>query len=1000
MSELKLISPMLDNLAIGGPISDHHGIRCYPAMDETTNQKYILKVVSIPASRTQLDALLLSGAYPDEASALVYFKELADGVIDEAEVLRRLSQLEGFLNYEQCQLVPMDDDIGFHIYLLGTYKQTLSRSLQKAPMTHLGAVNLGLDLCAALTVCRRCGYLYADLKPENIYITEDNGYRIGDLGFLRLDSLKYASLPDKYRSAYTAPEISDAFSELNSTLDTYAVGMILYQLYNNAELPVIDPEKASEPLPAPANADYEMSEIILKACAADPAERWEDPAQMGQALVSYMQRNGANDTPIVPPTIPVAEPVSAEEEEVEEAATEEALSPATEEEPTEASAADDAKTEQDEELASIAVLLESVNDETDPVYDESEIGYDEVSEEITEMLTQADEIVSHPVPEPVVAPEPIDVPIPEPITAEEAADEATADDQATIAITLGSDEESEEDAEDAKSDQSSQEESSAEAAGEEPPEKTGDTAEEDESDEEDEEEPAPPKKKRRWLRITIIAIILLGILAAGFYFYTNYYLIPIESMTLDGREDTLTVHIETDIDESLLTVICKDQRGGQLEAPVENGVATFTDLIPDTGYTVTITVDGFHKLTGDISKAYSTPVETNIAQFNAVTGYEDGSVILVFTVDGKDAASWNVVYSADGEAEKSVPAQNYTATITGLTIGKEYTFRLQPDSELFITGTSQITFIASPLIYAQDLTITSCLDGKMTVSWLTPKDTTVESWSIHCTNGSDYNETITTSDNTAEFTNVSNDQSYTVTATAAGMSVNKQVSKAANAVSLTDVKLTEYPTYAELSWDCSEDLDTDWVISYSVDGLTVGSIEETDEGYFHIPFIVPDATYRISIKGADGTEPLGSPYVFVATEAEIFSCSYSDLTVSAADMTFSMVTPPSWDYWDRFDLDSSDYTTSYSAGQKAGIIINLAKDYGYSWDEVVRVFAIYDADGNLVTTSFTTNNWNNMWSSHYCELDIPYMPKQPGEYTLQLYFNGQFVTEQNFTITQ
>ena len=66
MTELKFVSPILDDIAVGGPISEHNGITCYPAMNETTGEKYILKVISIPASRTQLDAFLLTGAYADE----------------------------------------------------------------------------------------------------------------------------------------------------------------------------------------------------------------------------------------------------------------------------------------------------------------------------------------------------------------------------------------------------------------------------------------------------------------------------------------------------------------------------------------------------------------------------------------------------------------------------------------------------------------------------------------------------------------------------------------------------------------------------------------------------------------------------------------------------------------------------------------------------------------------------------------------------------------------
>ena len=262
MSEVKLISPLLDNFDIGDPISSHDGVCCCPAMRKGTDEKYILKVISIPASRTQLDALLLTGAYSDEQSALQYFKVLADDLNGEIQALQRLSRLEGFLPFEDSQVVPMDSDVGYQVYLLSSYKRTLEKQFSRDPMTHLSAVNLGLDLCAALTVCRRSGFLYVDLKPSNIYVTEDREYRIGDLGFVRMDGLQYASLPNKYRSAYTAPELSDPFATINLTIDTYAVGLILYQAYNNGKLP--EPTNDGSIVP-PEYADYEMAEIILKA---------------------------------------------------------------------------------------------------------------------------------------------------------------------------------------------------------------------------------------------------------------------------------------------------------------------------------------------------------------------------------------------------------------------------------------------------------------------------------------------------------------------------------------------------------------------------------------------------------------------------------------------------------------------------------------------------------------------------------------------------------------
>ena len=191
MSEQKLVSPLLDGFVMGDPMSSHDGVCCCPAMKENSDDKYIVKIISVPASQKQLDALLLTGAYKDAAAAMEYFKELSDGVVKEAELLQQLAKLEGFLPYQNWQVVPMDDNkLGYQIYLVGSYKLSLEKFLRRNAMTHLGAVNLGLDLCAALAICRRAGYMYVDLKPTNVFLIGEREYRIGDLGFVKLTSLK------------------------------------------------------------------------------------------------------------------------------------------------------------------------------------------------------------------------------------------------------------------------------------------------------------------------------------------------------------------------------------------------------------------------------------------------------------------------------------------------------------------------------------------------------------------------------------------------------------------------------------------------------------------------------------------------------------------------------------------------------------------------------------------------------------------------------------------
>ena len=88
MSEPKNISPLLDAFTLGAPISEHHGVICCPAIRENSNKKYIVKIISVPATQSQFDAMLLSGAYKDPGDAMEYFLGNGEEILKEAEILK------------------------------------------------------------------------------------------------------------------------------------------------------------------------------------------------------------------------------------------------------------------------------------------------------------------------------------------------------------------------------------------------------------------------------------------------------------------------------------------------------------------------------------------------------------------------------------------------------------------------------------------------------------------------------------------------------------------------------------------------------------------------------------------------------------------------------------------------------------------------------------------------------------------------------------------------
>lgn len=1003
MSQPKMISPMLDNFIMGGAMSEHHGVNCYPAIENETGDRYIVKVISVPATSAQLDALLLTGAYPDRESALAYFKDIADGVMTEIDTLEKLTELEGFIAYTACQIEPKESADGFDIYLLGTYKRTLQKHFKRHSFTHLDALNLGLDLCAALSVCRRLGYLYVDLKPSNVFVTDQRLFRIGDLGFMRLDSLKYASVPEKYISTYTPPEIRDAFSALNTTMDVYAAGLILYQTYNNGELPFNTEIQPGDPLPAPLYADYEMSEIILKACAPNPEDRWQDPTQMGQAIISYMQRNGAADTPIVP--MPVPEPVPEPETQQEEAVASDIITEDIEINPSNDTPADEDLIIAENAVEDITPLSEDIAvSETDATADDTQEDSEEaetndesvdadliaeqdeaveerfsddyeedfdtdeeipLTQEVSEMLNQADELASMDVPEPVVVPDHVEVPVPEIAAAEEQEDEDAAQCEETVEDT-------------------SLENDDVVAV----------------SEVSEEEDPSDASAaKRHWLRNTLLAVAILALLVGGFFFYKHYYLLPIEYIAVEGNMDNLTVYVTSEIDETLLTVVCADTYGNKIPAPVIDGKAEFTGLVPNTAYTIKVTAKGFHRLTGNAKTAYSTPIQSNVVQFNAVTGTTDDSAILSFTVEGPNVDKWTVLYSADGEEEKSATFTSHMVTLTGLTVGKEYTFQLVPDGDLYVAGQSTITFTPRSLIMAENLRVTSCVNNTLSVKWDVPEGDVVTNWSVHCFNDS-YNKTIITTETSATFPDLDHTDGYTVEVKAAGMSVGQTTTVSANSITAENFTIdTTDPTRLAFSWVLNQNIpDEGWFLRYTIVGIDNTETIPCSTNTVTIAPVIPNATYKVQVEDIKGNVLLGSENVIKTGAPVTFTHEFANFTAQPSDLEFAMVKTPNRQNWGRYDLNAGDYRTTYAVGEYASFLVRFDKLTSAPNEEVTIQFVTRNQQGEVIHSGVQVNTWKDMWPLTYCKLNAPAMPGTAGEYTMEVYFNGMLVHEQPFTI--
>ena len=980
MSEPKLVSPLLDGFLMGNAMSEHDGIRCYPAMKEGSEEKYIVKVISVPGSQVQLDALLLTGAYKDPADAMDYFTAVSNSIVREAEILQELSRLDGFLSYEGWQIVPMESGrLGYDIYLLASYKRSLERHFKRSQMTHLEAVNLGLDLCQALAICRRGGYMYVDLKPSNIFISKNKEYRIADIGFVSLNSMQYNSLPGKYFSAYSAPEGKDPLTPLNLTMDTYSAGMVLYQVFNDGVLPnaPADPSKAFLP---PVNADYEISGIIMKAISPDPKDRWKDPMEMGQALVGYMQRNSINNTPLAPRTELITDPDSPAL--VREAAQETKVLPTIRDIPAPAAA-------------------------TVPV--ESE----------TVALPRIQEI-QEPVSESV--PEPAAVSVQEPDTASASIEPKIQEDReeaiaAQISSLFASEEETKypEQPADHVSDFITEEDNYSDDDLDfenfmDPNYTEDNFSDEDYPEEEiieDVPELRPERRQRKPVNkkliggfITVIILALLG--CCGMWYYQNLYLQNIEALEVVGSMDQLTVSISSDIDDHLLTVTCSDTYGNVQTEPVTDKKAVFSGLLPNSQYKITVEISGFHSLIGKTSEVFNTAAQTNIVSFTAIAGPEDGSVLLNLVVDGTEPETWNMVYSAEGEAEQVHSFAGHSVTIKGLSVGKTYTFTMQNPAESVLTGETTVTFASTELVMAKELTIVSCSNGNLTVRWSVPEGTDVDSWTVRCYNDADYEQVQENVIGTeVTFTDVDTTRAYTVEVTASGMTQPIRTSITSNPITLNSFTCSEEDSSKlEISWEHEGKAPVGgWLLMYRAGNAEKASIVKCDEAKTVIAPRLPNTTYSFEIQAADSTSIFSNLHEFTTAAAEPFEFEglHSEKVVPHL-----LVTPENQD-WTYESISNDAFKETFASGEAISVVLHGTVGFYIPDAEINALYVIRDKNG-LVCEDLVTQeelNWKDLWydgDPRYGELDLPVVPTAAGNYTVEIYFNNKLLTTASFTI--
>jgi serine/threonine protein kinase len=176
-------------------------------------------------------------------------------------------------------------------------------TLEKAPLSLTKAFWFFRQIANALDFAHKRGTIHRDVKPANIMLdTRENAY-LSDFGLAKIIGVDRQTLSGMSPGtpSYMAPEHISG-KDVTSAVDIYALGVILYRMLTNRlpfegdNLMTIITKALTEPAIPPRTYNpaipQSVEDIVLKAMAEDPEERFVDAAAMSRALANALAEAG------------------------------------------------------------------------------------------------------------------------------------------------------------------------------------------------------------------------------------------------------------------------------------------------------------------------------------------------------------------------------------------------------------------------------------------------------------------------------------------------------------------------------------------------------------------------------------------------------------------------------------------------------------------------------------------------------------------------------------
>lgn len=302
---LHKLEPFWNSWYIDGVIGEGSYGSVYRIVREEFGQKYFsaLKIISTPKNQNELKQVMMEGMTEEEAKE--YFKEKAEEIYGEINLMTKLKGKSSIVSYEDHQVVERKgNEIGYDILIRMELLKGLNDYVVRSDMDVAETVRMGREICHGLVLCQKHGIMHRDIKPDNIFVSGDGEFKLGDFGIAKkMESLEHGfTIRGTYE--YMAPEVYHG-EKYDARVDIYSLGIVLYMFLNKKKTPFIPTDKAKadhatrqmalkrrfsgEKIEPPVQAGAKLSLVILKAIAYEPEDRYQTAEEFYDALMGLTE---------------------------------------------------------------------------------------------------------------------------------------------------------------------------------------------------------------------------------------------------------------------------------------------------------------------------------------------------------------------------------------------------------------------------------------------------------------------------------------------------------------------------------------------------------------------------------------------------------------------------------------------------------------------------------------------------------------------------------------